>query len=52
TLSVMLGIVTYFIHGLLNNFLDTDKASVPVWGFFAIIVALDIYHTKTKKETY
>jgi len=52
TMSVMLGVITYFIHGLLNNFLDTDKASVPVWGFFAIIVALDIYHTKTKKETY
>ncbi|MFW5706208.1 MAG: hypothetical protein ACOCX8_04310, partial [Bacteroidota bacterium] len=40
----MLALVTYFTHGFLNNFLDTDKASVPVWGFFAIILALDIYH--------
>ena len=40
----LLGLLTYFIHGFLNNFLDSDKASVPVWGFMAIIVALDIYY--------
>lgn len=44
SLLSVLALVTYFIHGLLNNFLDTDKASVPFWGFFAIIVALDLYH--------
>jgi putative inorganic carbon (hco3(-)) transporter len=38
-------LVTYFVHGFLNNFLDTDKASVPYWGFIAIIVAIDLYHT-------
>jgi O-antigen ligase len=43
----LLGLITYFIHGFLNNFLDTDKASVPVWGFMAIIVALDIYYKDT-----
>jgi O-antigen ligase len=43
-LFIMLGLSTYFIHGLLNNFLDTDKASVPVWGFMAMLVALDVYH--------
>jgi len=45
-LSAMLGLMTYFIHGIMNNFLDTDKASVPVWGFMAIIVALDLYSLK------
>jgi putative inorganic carbon (HCO3(-)) transporter len=40
----MLGLATYFMHGLLNNFLDSDKLSVPVWGFAAIIVAIDLYH--------
>ena len=44
TLYIILGLSTYFIHGVLNNFLDTDKASVPVWGFIAILVALDVYH--------
>ena len=45
-LSVSLGLITYYIHGLLNNFLDTDKASVPFWGFIAILVALDLYGPK------
>jgi putative inorganic carbon (HCO3(-)) transporter len=43
-LAVLLGLVTYFVHGGLNNFLDTDKASVPFWGFIAILVAADVYH--------
>ena len=30
SLYLTLGLSTYFIHGVLNNFLDTDKASVPV----------------------
>lgn len=46
----MLAVFTYFVHGFLNNFLDTDKASVPVWGFFAIILALDIYHMKDNEK--
>ncbi|MCB2197384.1 MAG: O-antigen ligase family protein [Bacteroidetes bacterium] len=44
TLFLILGLATYFIHGFLNNFLDTDKASVPVWGFIAMLVALEVYH--------
>jgi putative inorganic carbon (hco3(-)) transporter len=40
----ILSISTYVIHGLLNNYLDTDKAAVPFWGFLAIISSLDIYY--------
>ncbi len=43
-MGAILGIATYILHGFLNNFLDTDKISVPFWGFTAIIVAIDIYH--------
>lgn len=46
TLFIILGFTTYVIHGFLNNFLDTDKASIPFWGFIAILVALDVYHTQ------
>lgn len=46
SLVTLLGLMTYFIHGILNNFLDTDKASVPVWAMIAILVALDLYHRK------
>ncbi len=43
-LMILLGFITYIVHGGLNNFLDTDKASVPFWGFIAMLVAIDIYH--------
>jgi O-antigen ligase len=46
-IGALLGLITYYIHGTMNNFLDTDKLSVPFWGFSAIIVAIDIY---TKKK--
>jgi len=45
SVSLLTGLSTYFIHGLMNNFLDTDKASIPFWGFLAILVALDLHHT-------
>jgi len=47
TLFIILGFTTYIVHGFLNNFLDTDKASIPFWGFIAIFVALDVYHKET-----
>ncbi len=50
SLVILLGLMSYFAHGLLNNFLDTDKASVPFWGFIGILVSLDLYHTKKKSE--
>jgi O-antigen ligase len=45
-MAALLGLVTYFTHGLLNNFLDMDKLSLPVWGFMAVIVSLDLYQKK------
>lgn len=47
---VTLSFTTYIINGTLNNFLDTDKASVPFWAFIAIIVAIDLNHKKMLKE--
>lgn len=41
-LAVMAGLMTYVVHGALNNFLDTDKISALFWGMVAVIVALDI----------
>lgn len=40
--AVLLGLVTYWVHGVLNYFLDTEKASVPYWGFIGILVALQL----------
>ena len=46
-MACILGLTTYFTHALLNNFLEMDKASVPIWAFVAIIVVLDNKHKKT-----
>lgn len=43
-LCFILGFITYLIHGTLNDFLDTDKASALFWGFIATFVSLDIYY--------
>ena len=48
-LAAIIGLVTYYVHGFLNNFLDTDKLSVPFWGFTAMIVAADIYSGREAK---
>ncbi len=48
-ISILLGLATYFVHGLMNNFLDTDKAAVPFWGFIGMLVAIDI---TSKKEDF
>ena len=45
-LMAILGLSTYFAHGVLNNFLDMDKASAPFWGFTALIVAQDFVNRK------
>lgn len=52
TMMALLGLITYFTHGFLNNFLDTDKLSVPFWGFVAIIVALDVYHLTDEEKKH
>ncbi len=49
-LVALLGLITYYIHGFLNNFLDTDKLSVPFWGFTAMIVAIDIISRKQENQ--
>jgi O-antigen ligase len=41
-MAIILSLTTYFVHGILNNFLDTDKAAVPIWAMCAMIIALEI----------
>jgi O-antigen ligase len=48
SMIIILGLFTYYIHGFLNDFLDLDKTSALFWGFTAIIVALDVYHSNPK----
>ena len=50
SLSILLGLITYFFHGTMNDFLDSDKASVPFWGFISILVAFDLYWIRKKPK--
>ncbi len=43
-LGATLAFISYFVHGFLNNFLDTDKLAIPVWSLTALIAAIDVYH--------
>ena len=45
-LAALMGLITYWTHGFLNNFLDMDKATLPVWGFTSFLVYLDLYGQK------
>lgn len=49
-MSVYFGLLTYLVHGALNNYLDTDKASSLFWGFIAIMVLMDL-NTKKLNES-
>lgn len=51
-LSATLSLITYFIHGALNNFLDTDKLALPFWSAFALIVMLNVLteHPQDEKD--
>jgi putative inorganic carbon (hco3(-)) transporter len=49
-LAMLAGLMTYVVHGALNNFLDTDKISALFWGMTATIVALDIRGRKAKQN--
>lgn len=44
-LAATLAIISYFTHGVLNNFLDTTKLAIPVWSCLAIITVIDVYHS-------
>ena len=46
SLAAVMALISYFTHGLINNFLDTDKASIPVWGMMAMIIAMDVFYIK------
>lgn len=45
-----LGLITYYLHGFLNNFLDMDKASAPFWGFTALLAAISIMNDSNLRK--
>ena len=49
-MGVLLGLITYFVHGFLNNYSDFDKIAVPMWRFMAVLVAMKAYHLGSPTE--
>jgi putative inorganic carbon (hco3(-)) transporter len=46
---VLLGLVTFFVHGIFNGFIETDKMAMPVFSSIAAIVFLDILNSREEK---
>ena len=51
TLFIILSLTTYFTHGVLNNYLDTDKAAIPIWGLIGIFITIKTYLNPISKNT-
>lgn len=47
-LSILMGLITYYVHGVFNAFMDIDKMAMPVLAALAALVTLDI---KNKSES-
>ena len=50
--AILLGLVTYLVHGIVNAYSDQDKIAVLLWGSFAIITALEMYHIDGVDKIY
>jgi O-antigen ligase len=49
-LAILLSLLSYFFHGLMNNFLDQDKASVIFWALMGMSSALSIKRKEDVNE--
>lgn len=43
SLGICFSLLTYFIHGLFNNFLHYDKVAALFWGLLAVLAYLQTY---------
>lgn len=50
SLAALLGLTTFYIHGLVNSFLDQVKIAPLVFGSIGIFIAIDLYHHKKIKQ--
>ncbi|MCL2131516.1 MAG: O-antigen ligase family protein, partial [Lentimicrobiaceae bacterium] len=48
----VLALTTYYFHGILNNFLDTEKLAIPVFGAMAVIAVCNVLVKKENSTDY
>jgi putative inorganic carbon (HCO3(-)) transporter len=51
SMAVFLGLVTYFAHGVLNNYTEFDKIAVPFYSFMAVLTAIELNTRYAKKDS-
>lgn len=49
-LAALLGLVSFYVHGFFNAFMDTEKMAILVYGSLALIIATDIENRKNAAE--
>jgi putative inorganic carbon (hco3(-)) transporter len=49
--GAVLGLVTFYVHGIFNAFLDADKMAVLVFGSIAIIVSADLRQRSENRKS-
>lgn len=50
-LTMLLGLVTFFFHGVFNSFIDQSKMAFLYFGALGVIVQINIQHRIKQKET-
>jgi len=51
SLAAFLGLITYFTHGVLNNYTEFDKIAVPLYSFLAILTAIEVAYQHDQKDS-
>ncbi len=47
---ILIGLITYYIHGFINNFLDTDELPFVFWALLGMLVAVDLEGRKQRQK--
>ena len=50
SLGALLGLITYVIHGFLNNYLDLDKTASLFWAFAGLITAMNLKRNEVQAD--
>lgn len=48
-MGITLALISYFMHGVLNNYLDTEKCAIPIWIGITMLISIGIQHQNTLK---
>ena len=51
SLCMVISLISYYTHGVFNNFLDTDKLSAIVWAAMAVITVCDVKRRTTVQNS-